>query len=258
MLKFFEGNNLIQNVSNWSVAALEQARALDIDWANLSKLKLTLQDSTLEAKVKAGESLYHTCIKAVRRWLGAEVREVQLNDGKVFYWATNKPNRETILFLHGFADSKDGVYSLAVHLASEFNVMALDLPGFGESFSNPELAFDFTNYGRWLDEFVTKSGMGPVHVVGNSLGGAMALKLALVRPDIVKSVTLLNAAGVIDFEHESLYDEILRGENIFQVRTLEEFDKFWTKVFYRQPFLPPFCKEFLFNRFREITTGMEN
>jgi abhydrolase domain-containing protein 6 len=251
MLKFFEGNTLIQNVSNWSAAALEQARTLDIDWPNVSRFKNSWQDSTFEAKVKAGESLYHACIRAARRVIGAEVREVELIDGVVHYWTTNKPNRETVLFLHGFADSKDSVYSLAIHLFKEFNVMAIDLPGFGQSFANPELPYDTHAYGRWLDEFVTKSGMGPVHVVGNSLGGAMALKLALVRPDVVKSVTLLNAAGVIDLEHESLYDDIIRGENIFQVKTLEEFEKFWSKVFYRQPFLPPFGKEFIFQRFRQ-------
>jgi abhydrolase domain-containing protein 6 len=251
MLKFFEGNTLIQNVSNWSSAALEQARALDIDWKDWAKIKSSLQDSTFEAKVKAGESMYHACIKAARRVIGAEVREVELEDGVVHYWTTNKPNRETVLFFHGFADSKDGVYSLAIHLFKEFNVMAIDLPGFGQSFADPKFAYDTHAYGRWLDEFATKSGMGPVHVVGNSLGGAMALKLALVRPDVVKSVTLLNAAGLIDPEHESLYDEIMRGENIFQVKTLEQFEKFWAKVFHRQPFLPPFGKEFLFHRFRQ-------
>jgi abhydrolase domain-containing protein 6 len=240
MLKFFEGNTLIQ-----------KARALEIDWSDLSKLRSSLQDSTLEAKVRAGESLYHACIKAARRVIGAELRTVELSDGVVHYWTTNRPNRETILFLHGFADSKDSVYSLAMHLFNDFNIMALDLPGFGESFANPELAYDTHSYGRWLDEFVTKTGMGPVHAVGNSLGGAMALKLALVRPDVVKSVTLLNAAGLIDPDHESLYDEIMRGRNIFQVKTLEEFEIFWSKVFHRQPLLPPFGKEFIFHRFRQ-------
>lgn len=241
MLKFFEGNSLIQNLSSWSTAALEQARTTDFDWANLS----------FDAKVRAGESLYHACIKAARLWIGAELHEIHLNDGVVRYWKTHKPHRETILFLHGFADSKDGCYSLAVNLANEYNVMALDLPGFGESFRRPDLAHNFESYGRWLDEFARKSGMGSVHVVGNSLGGAMALSLGLRRPELVKSISLLNTAGIIDYEKESLYDAIMRGENIFQVQTLEQFEKFWSKVFYRQPFLPPFGKEFLFQRFKD-------
>jgi pimeloyl-ACP methyl ester carboxylesterase len=251
MLKIFETNTLLQNVSSWSAAMLEQARTFGLDWSDLNKIRNIWLDSSFEAKAKAGESLYHAFIKGARRVIGAEVHEVELNDGVVHYWTTNKRDRETVLFLHGFADSKDSAYSLAIHLFDEFNVMAIDLPGFGHSFANPELAYDTHAYGRWLDEFVSKSGMGPVHVVGNSLGGVMALKLALVRPDVIKSLTLLNSAGLIDLEHESLYDEIMRGENIFQVKTLEEFEKFWSKIFHRQPFLPPFAKEFLFQRFRQ-------
>ena len=281
MIKFFESDTLFQNVSSWadhadeklrvwwqkqsqdvrtqlnrtpaqwSALAKEQARVLDIDWVNLGKLKTSLDSSSFDAKVKAGGSMYRTYIKAARHWLGAEVFEVELEAGPIHYWVADKGHPETILFLHGFADSKDGAYALAHHLIKDFNVIALDLPGFGDSFRHPELMYNSESYGKWLDEFINKSGIGAVHVVGNSLGGAMALKLALVRPDIVKSLSLLNTAAIIDFNHESIYDEILLGINLFQVRTLDQFEEFWAKVFHRQPFLPPFVKEFLFHQFRE-------
>ncbi len=281
MLKFFESRALLQNLaswadttdvklrgwwhkqsedllasfmpspSQWGTAALEQARALDIDWPRLSQLKTNIHKSTFDAKVKAGESLYSTYTKAARKWLGAELREVELTAGRIHYWTTSSNHPETILFIHGFGDSKDGAYSLAFHLAKQFNVIALDLPGFGQSFRDPELCYDTHSYGRWLDEFMTKARIGPVHVVGNSLGGAMALKLALVRPDVIKSLCLLNTAAIIDFKHHSIYDDILRGEILFQVQTFEQFEKFWSTVFHRRPFLPPFVKEYFFHTFRE-------
>lgn len=261
-MKLFSPDTFLQNFSVWAAQTeesirvrveqqSEKARNFDYQRLHPTQLVKAWQKSSFESKVKAGETVYNTLIQMARRSLHAQRHEVSLKDGNLVYWATHKKGLETILYLHGFGDSKDGVYSLAFSLAAHYNIIAVDLPGFGESFCHPHLDYSAESYGRWLDEFLTRIASGPIHVVGNSLGGAIGIKLATVRPDLVQSLCLLNSAGIVDHKHGSIYDELLRGENLFQVKTLEEFQLFWDRVFHRRPYLPPFVKLFIFDKFRK-------
>lgn len=208
-----------------------------------------LQDNV---KAKVGVQIFNRTIALARQWLGAEVREIEISDGPISYWQTNHPNtKDTVLFIHGFGDSKDGVYHMAMHLVPHVNMIALDLPGFGNSFRKPELAYSNDDYGRWLEEFLVKIDAGPLHVVGNSLGGAMAIKIGLLRPDLVASLTLIDPAFVADFRYESVYDEFLRGDVMFQIRNRIDFQKFWARIFHKEPMMPVFIKDFIYEQFRE-------
>ena len=87
--------------------------------------------------------------------------------------------------------------------------------------------------------------MSQFHLVGNSLGGAIATKLAIKFPDRIKSLSLVDPAGFYLSEKQSIYDEALNGANLFKVETPEEYDKFRDRIFYNQPSLPNFVKEFM-------------
>ena len=72
------------------------------------------------------------------------------------------------------------------------------LPGFGSSFKNPELEYNFQTYARWMEEFMVAIKSGPVHLIGNSLGGAMAMKggaEAAAGYGAARSKATFNAAG---------------------------------------------------------------
>jgi pimeloyl-ACP methyl ester carboxylesterase len=71
---------------------------------------------------------------------------------------------------------------------------ALDLPGFG--FSPPPADGDYSLDARVaaVIALLDKRGYGPVHLVGNSLGGAIATRVAARRPDLVKTLTLISPA----------------------------------------------------------------
>jgi pimeloyl-ACP methyl ester carboxylesterase len=72
--------------------------------------------------------------------------------------------------------------------------VAPDLPGFG--FSEPAAGFDFSldAHAEVLAAFVEGLGEGPVHLLGNSMGGAIALLLAARRPELVRTLTLISPA----------------------------------------------------------------
>ena len=97
------------------------------------------------------------------------------------------------VYVHGLSGSGTNWTDLSGLLAPRATGLAVDLPGFG--FSRPPAAPDYTPSGhadallRWID------GRGRrVHLLGNSLGGAIVLMAAARRPDLVRSLTLVSPA----------------------------------------------------------------
>lgn len=85
-------------------------------------------------------------------------------------------------------------------LAKEHPVFAMDMVGFG--FSEKAIV-DYTGGEIWIKQacdFIETVIGEPVYIAGNSLGGYVSLATAAERPDLVKGVVLLNAAG--RFEEE--------------------------------------------------------
>jgi pimeloyl-ACP methyl ester carboxylesterase len=98
------------------------------------------------------------------------------------------------LYVHGLGGSSTNWTDLAALLAPHGRGLAVDLPGFG--FSRPQSEFDFSldAYAEFLARLVERLGHGPVHLIGNSMGGAISLLLAARRPDLVRTLTLISPA----------------------------------------------------------------
>lgn len=100
-----------------------------------------------------------------------------------------------VLFLHGFGgDLGNWLFNLDA-VAEVAPVIALDLPGHGQSDvklpgSSIEALADFVQH------FLDALGVERVHLVGHSMGGAIAARLAQSAPQRVASVTLVNSAGL--------------------------------------------------------------
>ena len=100
---------------------------------------------------------------------------------------------EPLVLLHALGSSRQAWDPVAPALARHFDVIAVDLPGFGESVplpGEPSPAALATAVTGLLDEL----GIPKPHVAGNSLGGWVAIELARQRP--LASVTLLSPAGL--------------------------------------------------------------
>ncbi|WP_372493334.1 alpha/beta fold hydrolase [Prauserella halophila] len=100
---------------------------------------------------------------------------------------------ETAVYVHGLGGSSTNWTDLAAQLAPYAEGIAPDLPGFG--FSAPPGGFPFS-----LDAHAdvvagyVESLARPVHLVGNSMGGAISLLLAARRPELVRTLTLVSPA----------------------------------------------------------------
>ena len=97
-----------------------------------------------------------------------------------------------LLFLHGLAGQAGNFHRLTPHLAG-FRCLIPDRPGTGWSDAAAPGGAGLAGHAATAAALIEALGTGPVLVVGHSLGGAIALRLALDRPDLVAGLVGLGA-----------------------------------------------------------------
>jgi pimeloyl-ACP methyl ester carboxylesterase len=95
-----------------------------------------------------------------------------------------------VVALHGLGATNASMLTTLWDLAADHRVIAPDLPGFGDS-AKPVRSYDAGFYGRWLVALLDELGVEKAHIVGNSLGGRVAIEAALQAPDRVDRLALL-------------------------------------------------------------------
>ncbi|AEW96384.1 MULTISPECIES: alpha/beta fold hydrolase [Streptomycetaceae] len=100
----------------------------------------------------------------------------------------------TALFLHGLGGSSQNWSVLMAKVADVVQGEALDLPGFGYSPPPDDGDYSISGHARTVVRYLEESGRGPVHLVGNSMGGTVAVRIAARRPDLVRTLTLISPA----------------------------------------------------------------
>ncbi|RKT52691.1 alpha/beta fold hydrolase [Saccharothrix australiensis] len=107
---------------------------------------------------------------------------------------TAGPAGATAVYVHGLGGSATNWTDLAAQLSGHVDGHALDLPGFGRSEPIPGYTFSMTTHAEVVVGYIESLGVGPVHLFGNSMGGAIALIVASSRPDLVRTLTLVSPA----------------------------------------------------------------
>jgi pimeloyl-ACP methyl ester carboxylesterase len=120
---------------------------------------------------------------------------IDVNGRRTRIHEVGNPADPPLLLLHGIGRSLEDWAPQLAHLAGTHHVISLDLPGSGfsgrvrGSTTLPVLA-------RSVFEMLDALGEHrPVHIIGNSLGGAVAMQMAAARPDRVAGLVLVNSAG---------------------------------------------------------------
>jgi pimeloyl-ACP methyl ester carboxylesterase len=110
-------------------------------------------------------------------------------------WGTPAADRPTALLIHGFANSLQSFRRLAPLLAAGYYVVAYDMPGYG--LSAKPVPFDYRNahQAEIAAGLIRELKLWNVVVAGHSLGGAIALRTALLSPE-VRGLVVMNP-GII-------------------------------------------------------------
>ncbi|RKQ36729.1 alpha/beta fold hydrolase [Kocuria tytonis] len=99
-----------------------------------------------------------------------------------------------VLLIHGIGRSLADWDRQHELLDAHHRVYSLDLPGFGGS-ERPARGMRLEHLAARVADFVRAQEIAPVHVVGNSLGGAVAMQLTADHPELVRSLLLADSAG---------------------------------------------------------------
>ena len=145
----------------------------------------------MKRAVLAAESAVPPLDGYVPKWPGEQVAL----DGAATYVRTTPPRTtgaEPALYVHGLGGSSLNWTDLAYLLADRLDAEAIDLPGFGRS--DPARSYTIPAMAERVVRWIEHRDRGPVHLFGNSLGGAVSVWLAGTRPDLVRSLTLISPA----------------------------------------------------------------
>ncbi|CQR62031.1 alpha/beta fold hydrolase [Streptomyces leeuwenhoekii] len=135
-------------------------------------------------------------VAAVRVAEGERLRSVRL-PGITLTVRSRPPAREGLppaLYVHGLGGSSQNWSALMPLLDDVTDNEAVDLPGFGDSPPPDDGNYSVTGHARAVIRYLDACGRGPVHLFGNSLGGAVVTRVAAVRPDLVRTLTLVSPA----------------------------------------------------------------
>lgn len=112
----------------------------------------------------------------------------------------------TIVFLHGLFGQGKNFGTAAKALSDEFSCVLVDLPNHGHSPHTP--SFDYEQMAKAVATTLTNgvAASGPVHVVGHSMGGKVAMCLALEFPElvdrlVVEDISPVDSGGSSEFDH---------------------------------------------------------
>jgi pimeloyl-ACP methyl ester carboxylesterase len=121
-------------------------------------------------------------------------KTARVNDLDVFYREAGPRDAPAILLLHGFPTSSNMFRNLIPRLANSFHVIAPDYPGFGQS-SMPDrkdFAYTFENLTNVVDQLVEQLDLGKFSMYVMDYGAPIGYRLALRRPDQVRSLIVQN------------------------------------------------------------------
>jgi pimeloyl-ACP methyl ester carboxylesterase len=129
------------------------------------------------------------------------------------------------IFMHGVADTAQ-VWNKVRSKLSRFETIALALPGFG---NDPPAGFssDKESYVQWIVEEIESVGT-PVDLIGHDWGGMFALRIASLRPDLIRSVASGNGPVSATYEWHQLakdWQKLGKGEELMRELDREKFSE---------------------------------
>jgi pimeloyl-ACP methyl ester carboxylesterase len=131
----------------------------------------------------------------IPHWPG---RMVSLAGGGQVYvaqtpWSVRGYENGLVLCVHGMSGGATNWTDYMAELAPDFDCAAVDLPGSG--FSPPpadKRGYAITALAGTLIRLIETLDRGPVHLAGNSMGGAVSIRVAAARPDLLRTLTLVS------------------------------------------------------------------
>lgn len=174
----------------------------------------------------------------VQHWLGGvERKTLQIPGFEIAY--LDGGSGEPLVMVHGIGADKDNWAQIAPFLRGTGRLIALDLPGFGESSKPMDADYSIAAQAERLGQFLDALKLPRAHLAGNSMGGAVVLEFAHQHPERVQSLWLLDPAGVGSAKESEMFRAYREdGKLLLFSKTPADFAHVMSLAMSQQPPIP--------------------
>lgn len=174
---------------------------------------------------------------------GLEEKSLELSPGcSISYYDNGKTEAtDTLVLLHGFSANKNLWLRMAASL-KQYRVLAPDLAGHGQSCYVEGQTHTIPYYAGVVHAWLQKLNAGPVHLAGNSMGGWVSAQYTLSYPEAVRTLALMDAAGVTSPVQSAFMQAQARGDNVFFFNDEAGYDRLSHMAMVSPPALPGLVK----------------
>lgn len=158
---------------------------------------------------------------------------MKMQIGNLSYYATIKGEGEPVILLHGFTGDHTTWKSLQSSLQDSFLVIAIDIIGHGQTDSPSDLTqYKMSEVANQIVQIMDRLEIGQAHLLGYSMGGRLALSVAMLYPERIKSLLLESSSPGLRTKEERK-ERIQKDELLAQKISKEGVKKFvqlWEKI----------------------------
>ncbi|MEY2864446.1 MAG: lipase [Pseudomonadota bacterium] len=211
---------------------LRQRWHLDAPWQSSGVLE--------PLTIVVGKLMYRQAMQHEGRLYGLKTYRTKI-DGFQMYWLANakpKKSRGTLLLLHGLSAEKAHWLRFARYFVKDYQVIIPDLPAHGQTGYQEGGDYSTARQAQRLLMLMDHLKIDRVHVVGNSMGGFIAARLACVAHQRLASLGLMDAAGLQARTNSVLEAALETGRNPFILHSLAEFDQFMSMAAVKLQWMP--------------------
>lgn len=149
------------------------------------------------------------------------------------YHLTIQGSGPPLVLLHGFTGSSENWAAHQAHLAGDYRTIAIDILGHGRSAAPADPArYQMAHCAADIAAVMEQLAAEPVHLLGYSMGGRLALYLALNRPDLVRTLLLESASPGLETEDERR-ERVQRDTalaDVIEAEGIERFIERWERI----------------------------
>lgn len=188
--------------------------------------------------MQAAEINFQNILQQERAWAGLQTKTVKAGDVEWIYSEGGNASKPTVLLIHGLSGTRDNWNRVARYLTPSYHVIIPDLPAHGETKTAAEFDLSIPNLAEKLRRFTDAAKFDPnLHIAGHSMGGAIAMLYSAQYPLEVKSLLLVDAAGVYKTANTAYLKDPQQLRQIV-VEKSGDFDKLITIAMQSPPFIP--------------------
>lgn len=132
------------------------------------------------------------------------IRRFTVDGVNVYYEHYQNPGRQTLVCVHGFLSSAFSFRKVIPLLRDKYDIIALDLPPFGQSEKSRTFIYTYQNLAKLVIGILEHLQVKQAVLVGHSMGGQISLSAALQKPELFSKVVLLCSSGYLKRSHPTI------------------------------------------------------